>query len=133
MKSPVTVCQAHTLRFDGYRTISLLFGIELLVDVNFNAMEMEDRCGYNQLPLPSVRELWENVSSAEWTARYKKLQAGSRHNRVLSIQDLRQTKRPSEVQVNDQSDEGQVLKQVYEWCENLDEFGMMVWMAVMLE
>ncbi|OHE97179.1 hypothetical protein CORC01_07433 [Colletotrichum orchidophilum] len=121
------------LRESSRRTICLLFGIELLMDVDMNAEDPADCGGYRLLPLPSGRDLWETVSSDEWAARFRKLRAESGDEKVLSIQDLRTARRALVGDFSDQSQERQLVSQVAKWCEGLDEFGMMVWMAVMLE
>lgn len=117
----------------GCRTICLLFGIELLVDVDLNAEEPSECGGYSLLPLPSGRDLWETVSCDEWRARYRRLRAESCDEKVLSIQDLRKARRALGADSEDRGQEDQLVAQVAKWCEGLDEFGMMVWMAVMLE
>ncbi|KXH57373.1 hypothetical protein CSAL01_12047 [Colletotrichum salicis] len=115
------------------RTICLLFGIELLMDVNLNAEEPADCGGYSLLPLPSGRDLWEAVSGDEWSARYRRIRDESSDEKVLSIQDLRKATRALGVDSGDRSQEEHSVSRVAKWCEGLDEFGMMVWMAVMLE
>ncbi|KAK1540624.1 hypothetical protein CPAR01_06613 [Colletotrichum paranaense] len=121
------------LRESTRRTICLLFGIELLMDVDLNAEEPADCGGYSLLPLPSGRDLWEAVSSDEWRARYRRLRAESCDEKVLSIQDLRKARRALGADSEDRSQEDQLVARVAKWCEGIDEFGMMVWMAVMLE
>ncbi|KAK1491769.1 hypothetical protein CABS01_12093 [Colletotrichum abscissum] len=121
------------LRESTRRTICLLFGIELLMDVDLNAEEPADCGGYSLLPLPSGRDLWEAVSSDEWRARYRRLRAESCGEKVLSIQDLRKARRALGADSEDRSQEDQLVARVAKWCEGIDEFGMMVWMAVMLE
>ncbi|KDN71847.1 hypothetical protein CSUB01_04248 [Colletotrichum sublineola] len=127
--------QEWVIRESIRRTICIIFGIELLLDVDFSVGG--NKCGgYSQVPLPAGRELWETVSNDEWAARYSKLHAQSRNDRVLSIRDLRQARRAigtTGVETADRGEEGRLVAQVAEWCESLDELGMMVWMAVMLE
>ncbi|KAK2045411.1 hypothetical protein LZ31DRAFT_521110 [Colletotrichum somersetense] len=127
--------QEWVIRESIRRTICIIFGIELLLDVDFN-FSAADCVGYSKLPLPAGRDLWETVSNDEWAARYSKLHAQSRSDRVLSIDDLRQARRAIGVigvETTDMSEEGRLVAQVTKWCESLDELGMMVWMAVMLE
>lgn len=120
------------LKRENCRTICIIFGVQLMLDVDFNVAGGE--CGgYSQLPLPSGRELWETVSNDEWAARYRKLHARYRDDNVLNIQDLRRARRALESDITDQSEEGRLVGRVAEWCESLDELGMMVWMAVMQE
>ncbi|KAK1479856.1 hypothetical protein CCUS01_00410 [Colletotrichum cuscutae] len=124
---------AFVWRTRDRRTICLLFGIELLMDVDLNAEEPADCGGYSLLPLPSGKDLWEAVSSDEWRARYRRLRAESCDEKVLSIQDLRKARRALGADSEDRSQEDQLVARVAKWCEGIDEFGMMVWMAVMLE
>lgn len=106
--------------------------MELLVDVDLKGDVACNTGGFNFIPLPSERDLWEPTSSAKWTARYKASEAASRNDKVLTILDLGRARRALGVEPSDESEEGRLVARVSKWCENLDEFGMMVWMAVML-
>lgn len=113
------------------RTICLLYGIQLLLDVELISTR-PNRCGgYWGTPLPSERGLWEPVSSAEWAARYKKFQSRNQRDTLLCIGDLGKARGGLGAEPSSDPEDARVFSLVCKWCENLDEFGMVVWMAVM--
>uniref|UniRef100_A0A093XAA8 Uncharacterized protein n=2 Tax=Talaromyces marneffei TaxID=37727 RepID=A0A093XAA8_TALMA len=117
------------------RSYCLLYGIELLSGipaVTAESRRSECRHGYTRVPLPSSRDLWSSASNQEWARQYKQFCGTKSQENVLRIQDLVSSLQSSVV------DDGTALsldahKDISEWCERLDEFGMLVWMATMLE
>lgn len=85
-----------------------------------------------RVPLPSSRDLWSSASNQEWARQYKHFQGNKSQEGVLRMQDLVSSLQSST------PDDGTALlfdshKDISEWCERLDEFGMLVWMATMVE
>jgi hypothetical protein len=109
-----------------------LYGIELLVDVDLKGGEICNCGGYSHVPLPSQRSLWEPVSSAEWAARFKASRVTAHSDKALTMLDLRKARRALGVEPGDEGEEGRLVARVSQWCANLDEFGMMIWMAIMM-
>ena len=73
-------------------TVCVMFGIELLVDVDLNGSGTY--CGgYNRAPLPSEKGLWEPVNTPEWTERYRLSQTADSSNELLTIMDIRRARR----------------------------------------
>ncbi|KAF4844105.1 hypothetical protein CGCSCA4_v007683 [Colletotrichum siamense] len=119
------------LRESVRRNVCLNFGFELLVDADFSGGKAAT-CGYDKVAVPTGRYLWEPVSNIEWSARYKKMEAEIR-KKPLSIQDLRRVRRATGNGTGTEVEEGEMTSRVSDWCDGLDEFGMLVWMAVMME
>lgn len=113
----------------------MLYGIELLSGipvVHAESCHTECQYGYARVPLPSSRDLWSGASNQEWGRQYKRFLGNKSQERVLRMEDL-----VSSLQ-SLTADDGTALfldshKDISEWCERLDEFGMLVWMATMLE
>src|SRR4051794_26781307 len=128
------------------RTICLLYGIELVFDVMIG--RATSYCGgYTDVPLPSVRSLWEPVieDSISWRARYQQAaslsenittsSSGSstaQHTVVdLTIGDLT-TLAPKQQGMFDIGAEGHDaatslrLTKLEKWCDELDDFGMLI-------
>jgi hypothetical protein len=99
--------------------------IELVLDVIFGSTPRELCTAYLGVPLPCGRRLWEPVSDAEWTRRYHQYLSSGMPD--LRIQDLKLSAAGASEAVNEES-EGLAA-----WCEDLDDFGTLVWMAGMLE
>lgn len=118
-----------------HRSYCLLYGIELLSGipvVHAEGRQTECRYGYTRVPLPSSRDLWSSAPNQEWARQYKRFLGNKSQKRVLRMQDLVSSLQSSP------ADDGTALlldsrKDISEWCERLDEFGMLVWMATMLE
>lgn len=83
------------------------------------------------LPVPCGRELWEPVEDLVWRKRYRE-RITNHHGemaRDLTIKDLIQARKGS----NDEN--GQLLiygteDAIGRWCSSVDEFGILLWMAV---
>lgn len=112
------------------RTNSVLYGIELLLDVSLRPPGTSGCPGYANLPLPCPRELWEPVPDGEWARRYREDLAarGAQWRRTLRIGDLITSRR-----THSGGECGAVVGDVAAWCEKADEFGTLLWMATMME
>lgn len=87
------------------------------------------------MPLPCTRELWEPVSDQEWERRYATeytLASKEMHAVAgLNLGDLI-APRGRLGQVGG-SGAGERERELARWCEGVDEFGALLWMATMLE
>lgn len=114
----------------------MLFGIELLIDVDIH-VHRKGRCGgYAAVPLPSGRDLWEPVLNEEWVERFHEIETPSEKTGLPSIYDLRASRHSlanSLGAVRPHDKQADMILLLSKWCERLDDFGMMVWMAVMLD
>jgi hypothetical protein len=110
-----------------HRTVCLLWIIELVLDVIIGPPRGLERCGgYSTVPLPCDRRLWEPVADAEWTRRYRQ-SLGGKGTATLRIGDLRACHQSVSASTVDEQE------RMAGWCEGLDEFGALVWMAGALE
>lgn len=101
------------------------------MDVDFGTAQT--KCGgYDRVPLPSGRHLWEQVSGVEWAARYKKMEAEIR-KRPLIVRDLLWTRQAFRALGSGDVEEREIFSRVSEWCDGLDELGTLVWMALMMD
>ncbi|KAK3356624.1 hypothetical protein B0T25DRAFT_137351 [Lasiosphaeria hispida] len=121
------------------RTICLLYAIEAVFDVNIANRRQHCR-GYNEVPLPSSRGPWEPIDNATWTAKYQTLinneDAMYGGKQYLVIKDLRQLsgRRSANGEEETSDSTGQVnFKALEHWCETIDEFGLLLWMSVVME
>ncbi|KAK3381156.1 hypothetical protein B0H63DRAFT_197295 [Podospora didyma] len=132
--------QEWALRESARRTICLLYGIELVFDVMIG--RTTSYCGgYTEVPLPSVRSLWDPVEdSTLWKNRYDadsladSITGQQPHSIDLTIGDLMTLVPRHGMSTNSQGDHerGLRLVRLEKWCEELDDFGSLMWMAVMM-
>ncbi|KAH6984246.1 hypothetical protein BKA56DRAFT_481621 [Ilyonectria sp. MPI-CAGE-AT-0026] len=125
--------QAWVLVESVRRTICLLFGIELLLDVIFGPLARPHCGGYSHVPLPCVGDLWEPVSNVEWSKRFRDANPGGTRKTRLNIEVLKSSRQTLEADPAESWKECAAVPDVAHWCERVDELGMLVWMAVMLE
>ena len=118
------------------RVACALYEIKLLLDTAIDPPEDGSCDDYFLVPLPCNRGLWEPVTDGEWETRYQKdVDAKSQHRtQGLNLGDL--------ITLHRGLDQGQELSrpevpetvgELAQWCEKVDEFGMLLWMATMLE
>ncbi|KAB5542573.1 hypothetical protein GE09DRAFT_1225496 [Coniochaeta sp. 2T2.1] len=126
--NPYTVDRKTWIETESVRrTVNLLWIIELDLNVIIGPPRKIERCGgYSSVPLPCDKWLWDpTVSDAEWTKRYR--QSLGKQKPMLCIGDLRFSRQSAA------GDGGEVKEGLTEWCEGLEEFGALIWMAGMLE
>lgn len=122
-------------RSDSYhRTICVLYGIELLLDV-FREDPDHVKCrGLENVPLPCTRDLWEPVPDSVWIRRYQNsmsLQHGYETMCLGTIQSSIFLLRGRTTEIGSkQSDSHEAISH---WCEEADELGTLVWMTIMVE
>lgn len=116
------------------RTICVLYGIELLLEV-FSEDPDHVKCrGLENVPLPCTRDLWEPVPDPVWIRRYQNsmsLQHGVEGMCLGTIQS-------SIFLLNGRSTDGESKQSdsheaISRWCEEADELGTLVWMTVLVE
>ncbi|TDZ71738.1 hypothetical protein CTRI78_v001961 [Colletotrichum trifolii] len=113
------------------RTACLLFGFELLVDLD-SKREVSKCSSYHSVAAPCGRKLWEPVSNIEWTARYREMEDEIR-KKPLVLDDLAVMRRATRAGARRTAEDDELMARVSDWCDSLDEFGSLVWMAVMME
>ncbi|KAK5633030.1 hypothetical protein RRF57_008744 [Xylaria bambusicola] len=85
-------------------------------------------CTLSDTPLPSGRDLWDHEATETWALRLHKYKCRMLSNRVLTIDDLLTYSRYDPSNKHKEIDT-RVQKDLVTWCESLDEFGTLVWMA----
>ncbi|EHK47674.1 hypothetical protein TRIATDRAFT_316706 [Trichoderma atroviride IMI 206040] len=126
--------QEWILREGTRRTICVLYGIELLLDV-FKEDPDHVKCrGLENVPLPCTRDLWEPVPDPVWIRRYQNsvsLQHGVESMCLGTIQSsiFLLNGRSTDVE-SKQSDSHEAISR---WCEEADELGTLVWMTILVE
>ncbi|KAH8121912.1 hypothetical protein LI328DRAFT_171229 [Trichoderma asperelloides] len=126
--------QEWILRESTRRTICVLYGIELLLDV-FREDPDHVKCrGLENVPLPCTRDLWEPVPDSVWIRRYQNsmsLQHGYETMCLGTIQSSIFLLRGRTTEIGSkQSDSHEAISH---WCEEADELGTLVWMTIMVE
>lgn len=84
------------------------------------------------MPLPSSRDLWSSASNQEWAKQYKRFLGRKSQESVLRMQDLMSSLQASTVG-DGKAANLESHKDISEWCERLDDFGMLICMATMVE
>lgn len=117
------------------RSYCLLYGIELLSGIPIagtGSQRTECMYGYTRVPLPSSRDLWSSASNQEWAKQYKRFVDKKSQESVLRMEDLMSSLQDSTVG-DGKAANLESRKYISEWCERLDEFGVLICMATMVE
>ena len=94
------------------------------------------REGFEYLPLPCARELWESDSELCWRAEYERHASRRKSGKVLTVRDLLDLEDSGGLRDVDTPRPGLevgVLHDILSWCEGLDEFGSLLWMVLPFE
>lgn len=130
------------------RTFCMMYGIILIFEGSVSLADHPGvACGFGHCPLPCQRNLWEpHATNSEWIQRYKRFLASTELFPLSSSSSASSSSSSSTVhllKINDlvasvhQSPEAIYqstsfpANAVAKWCDELDEFGMLVWMATM--
>ncbi|KAI0533601.1 hypothetical protein GGR58DRAFT_100510 [Xylaria digitata] len=112
------------------RTINLFYVIRVVLGVEIGNTK---HCStLLATPLPSGRELWDSDAAETWAIRLHRYKNRMVSNRVLTIEDMLSYPGNNQLGMNNEID-GPVQKDLATWCESLDDFGMLVWMASLLD
>lgn len=112
------------------RTMALLHIVQIVLEVIIGERGLNtDRCqGFVSTPLPSTRDLWEVEATSEWTRRYRETLRRRKSSQVLNIAKLKLVQNvPIGRAQRDAMDD--IHGDVVNWCQSLDQYGMVVWMA----
>ncbi|KAI0521324.1 hypothetical protein F5B22DRAFT_644049 [Xylaria bambusicola] len=108
------------------RTVNLFYVIRVVLIVRDG--KPQRCCTLPATPLPSGRDLWDHEATEIWALRLQRYKRRMSSNRVLTIQDLLAYSKYDQSNKRMEIDT-QVQKDLATWCESLDEFGTLVWMA----
>ncbi|KAL7942485.1 hypothetical protein V8C42DRAFT_146146 [Trichoderma barbatum] len=124
--------QSWVLIESARRTICLLYATEIILHIMGGTLRQGLCNGYFNNPLPSTRDLWDAISTAEWAERYAQSLKGDSRDSLLRIQDLKSWQQYSDSEVTGEREQ-QALAKIAHWCENLDSFGALIWIATKIE
>jgi hypothetical protein len=108
------------------RTMTLLFLIEMLLDINIGFFDELDCSGFDKSPLPCSKELWEAMSWADWEVKYRRFLDGRRVSEMLTFGTLRDSQGLQRSALG-----REWLDDLGRWSEGLDGFGTMIMMAAL--
>ncbi|RYP17171.1 hypothetical protein DL766_008956 [Monosporascus sp. MC13-8B] len=115
------------------RSMALLFIIELLFEVFLGDQSCVEGGNFKDVPVPSSRDLWDPDMKENWTSRLQRYLAGRKPDRVLTLGDIRAATCGVDPSQQGMEKDAALVRDVARWCENLDEFGTLLWMAVSLD
>lgn len=116
------------------RTICVLYGVELLLDV-FNEDPDHMKCrGLENVPLPCTRDLWEPVPDSVWIRRYQNSMSLQKGYETMCLGTIQSSifllkGRSTEIE----SKQPDSYEAISHWCDEADELGTLVWMTIMVE
>ncbi|KAI8630476.1 hypothetical protein F5Y19DRAFT_427742 [Xylariaceae sp. FL1651] len=117
---------------EGMRRVLNLFYVVRAVLVVLIGDPNQAGCGsILATPLPCMRELWDPNTTESWAARLHRYKSRRACDRVLLISDLLHRLNGEESNTKNDADT-LVQKDLVNWCESLDDFGILVWMALLL-
>ncbi|KAI0159661.1 hypothetical protein GGR57DRAFT_433609 [Xylariaceae sp. FL1272] len=109
------------------RTINLFYVIGTVLVVLVGNPDVPGCDSIQSTPLNCVRELWNTDTSESWASRLHTFVKQRASRKILTLHDLLQI-RGDHAKKEDNTD-ALVQKDLTNWCENLDDFGTLVWMA----
>jgi hypothetical protein len=105
----------------SHRTVTLLFIIHLLFDIN-PGQRTKAFSGLSQLPLPAHKSIWQATTEAEWTKNYNSWLREREGRPSLTYGDMLY------LGTNGETSDLRV-KDLNAWYVNVDAFGVLVMMA----
>ncbi|KPM41695.1 hypothetical protein AK830_g4842 [Neonectria ditissima] len=114
------------------RTICLMFIIETLLDVIIGERDSVECNGFGATPLPCIRDLWETKSTTKWVEDYRNAVLRRRRSKPLTVRDLKLSVTSPNLSSVSSGENDAVRSEIMSWCESLDPFGTIVWMAATL-
>ncbi|RYP48896.1 hypothetical protein DL768_005258 [Monosporascus sp. mg162] len=109
------------------------FVIELLFELFLSDPSCAGDGNFKDLPAPSSRDLWDPDMKENWTSRLQRYLAGRKPARVLTLGDIRAASCGVDPSQRRTEKDAALVRDVARWCEDLDEFGTLLWMAVSLD
>lgn len=111
------------------RTFYLAYILERLLVVMVGGQPAADCAGFDEVPLPCPRLLWDYHSSEAWAYRLDRCMQEGLSTRKLTICHV-QTVGGSGV--GRRVDE-QLVRDMASWCEGADELGTLLWMIATMD
>ena len=123
---------------ESYRRVGIILGItELLLEgMSGEILHGAVDCHYNgftTLALPCQKPLWAARTNRAWKNAFTKQVEMARSPRTLLLSDVLDHDTQYSPDSNANDEQSRVLHDVVRWCENLDQLGTLLWMAVPFE
>lgn len=119
-----------------HRTLSLLYVVEMFLEVTLRQHEARCCQSFANAPLPCTRELWEVPSTYEWSKRYAAFLRGRAVDKILTLADYKLSHQLSAEELVSGTGTGEgggsITQDVLRWCEGLDQFGTLISLAATL-
>ncbi|GAW11964.1 hypothetical protein ANO14919_013180 [Xylariales sp. No.14919] len=129
-KHPNLSLEAWVINESVRRTINLFYVIRIVLAIQIGSPH---HCAVIlATPLPSGRDLWDPDTAETWAIRLHRYKSRMVSNKVLTIEDMLSYSDNDQVGRDGEAD-SPVQKDVATWCESLDDFGTLVWMASLLD
>ncbi|KAI0905367.1 hypothetical protein F4823DRAFT_143093 [Ustulina deusta] len=112
------------------RIVNLCYMIRMVLVIQIG--DPRRCCALLASPLPSARGLWDQDATETWAIRLHRYTSRMVSDGVLTLDDLLCYSGGGHSGNNDEPD-APIQKDLVTWCESLDEFGTLVWMASLLD
>jgi hypothetical protein len=117
------------------RTMIVLLIIDLLLEGLLEQQRVKYRslcgAGFDNIPLPASRHLWEAETNFAWRTEYEKYLSQRKASKILTIGDLIELTEGGALKTLLETDPRfDLVPDTYAWCESLDSLGSLLWMAI---
>jgi hypothetical protein len=72
-----------------HRTMTLLWLLQCIINVDIGIPKSETCWGFDEIPLPCSKDLWEAATESEWNMRYREHKSIKKESHILRVGDLR--------------------------------------------
>lgn len=87
--------------------------------------------GFDNIPLPASRDLWEAGTNFAWRNEYEKYLSQRKAKKILTIGDLMELTEGGALKTLLETDPiFNLVPDAYAWCESLDSLGSLLWMCI---
>ena len=107
------------------RIIALIYILGLITNLPVGKSSHAACLGFDHVPLPAPKALWESQTAQDWETRYTEWASASSHKKTLTVGMLRKVR-----SVRMESEGSELMEDLGRWCDGLDRFGEFVVLAV---
>ena len=107
------------------RIIALIYILGLITNLPVGKSSHAACLGFDHVPLPAPKALWESQTAQDWETRYTEWASASSHKKTLTVGMLRKIR-----SIRMESEGSELMEDLGRWCEGLDRFGEFVVLAV---
>lgn len=123
-KPPESLTETNVLLFD--RTMTLLWLLQSIINVEIGIPKSGTCWGFDEIPLPCSKDLWEAATESEWNMRYSIHKSAKKESHVLRVGDLRAAQQHNTAALSNKL--RAVDLQV--WSSTIDSFGALLMFAI---